>query len=168
MQWATLTNEDRLRILLEKTVRTERGCLEYTGCIQSNGYSRATIRRQSDYGHRHAFRLAHGEIPDGLDVCHKCDNRRCINPDHLFLGTRLENMQDAVSKGRQARGLNLPQAKLSPEHVDQIVSLAKQGLPYREIAERFGIHRVGAGAIAIKHGIRRNQSSNGAPTWQTT
>lgn len=54
--------------------------------------------------HRASYLLHRGEIQSGMDVCHSCDNPGCINPAHLFLGTRKENMQDAVSKGRQARG----------------------------------------------------------------
>lgn len=130
--------------------------MEYQGCIQSNGYSRATVDRLTDYGHRHIYRLMKGPIPDGLDVCHRCDNRKCINPAHLFLGTRAVNMADAVSKGRQARGSMLPQTKLTAFISAEIVALAKQGHQYQDIAARFGICRQHAGQIAIKNGVRRN------------
>ncbi len=130
--------------------------MEFQGCIQENGYSRATVNRVSDYGHRHIYRLTKGSIPRGMDVCHSCDNRKCINPDHLFLGTRLDNMADAVSKGRQAKGNSLPHTKITAFIADQIVTLARQGIKYTEISARFGICRQHAGQIAIKNGVRRH------------
>lgn len=148
--------KDRAGHLLARTITTPTGCMEYQGCIQSNGYSRATVQRHTDYGHRHIYRLVKGQIPDGLDVCHRCDNRKCINPDHLFLGTRADNMADAVNKGRQAQGSMLPHTKLTSFISSEIVALAKQGYQYKEIAARFGICRQHAGQIAIKNGVRRN------------
>ena len=150
------SDEHYLAHLLSYTIRTPSGCMEYTRCVQSNGYARATVRYKADYAHRHVYRLAFGEIDKGLDVCHSCDNRKCINPDHLFLGTRKQNMEDAKSKGRTARGFALPQTKLSDDDKEAIAELAQQGLLYKEIAARFGIHRVRANKIAIEKGIMRN------------
>ena len=90
-----------------------------------------------------------------MDVCHKCANTKCINPEHLFLGTRLENMRDAVSKGRQAKGMNLPQSKLTEKDKNEIVKRAMSGELYRDIAKDFGVCRQVAGMVSIKHGIRR-------------
>lgn len=147
---------DRLSHLLSRTKPTEGGCLEFTGCVQSNGYARATVSYKTDYAHRHIYRLVHGEIAPGLDICHTCDNRRCINPDHLFAGTRAENMADAVSKGRQARGSMLPHTKVTAPIMQEIERMAREGVPYKEVAARFGICRQRAGQIAIKLGVRRN------------
>lgn len=130
--------------------------MEFTGCVQSNGYARATVNRKTDGAHRHIYRLVKGDIADGLDVCHECDNRKCINPAHLFLGTRKENMADAVRKDRQARGAMLPQTKLSVEDRSAIVEQAKLGVPYKDIAEKFNVCRQVVGQIAIKNGVRRN------------
>ncbi|MBF5007633.1 HNH endonuclease signature motif containing protein [Diaphorobacter caeni] len=148
--------EDRAGHLLARTVTTQAGCMEFQGCIQSNGYSRATVERKTDYGHRHIYRLTKGEIPDGMDVCHVCDNRRCINPNHLFLGSRQENMADAVRKGRHAHGSTLPHTKLTEFLKGEIADLARQGVQYKDIAAKFGICRQHAGQIAIKNGVRRN------------
>jgi hypothetical protein len=130
--------------------------MEFCGCIQSNGYGRATVNRKTDYVHRHIYRLVKGPIPDGLDVRHKCDNRRCINPDHLLPGTRKDNMDDAVSRGRQARGSMLPQTKVT-EYIElEITAMAKAGMPYKDVASAFGICKQHAGQIAIKNGVHRN------------
>ena len=98
----------------------ETGCLEWQGCTQGNGYGRVTIGGVTQYVHRAMHTAAIGEIPEGMDVCHRCDNRKCANPQHLFAGTRLTNMRDAVAKGRQAKG-----EALSVLHRGDTCSLAK-------------------------------------------
>lgn len=152
---------DRASHLLSRTIVTASGCMEFSGCIQANGYSRATVFGKTDYAHRHIYRLLKGEIQKGMDVCHKCDNRKCINPDHLFIGSRLENMRDAVSKGRQSKGQMLPQSKLQYSEKKMIVDMAASGRKYKDIANEFGICRQLAGQIAIRAGIRRNTQSTG-------
>lgn len=79
-------------------------CWEWLGCVQGNGYGRVTTNGKSQYVHRVVYRLARGTIESGYDVCHKCDNRKCANPKHLFQGTRKQNMEDCVAKQRHARG----------------------------------------------------------------
>ena len=65
-----------------------------------NGYGKVTVDGKTWLAHRLMWTAKNGEIKDGLCVCHKCDNRKCINPDHLFLGSRFDNMQDMIAKGR--------------------------------------------------------------------
>ena len=131
-------------------------CIEHTGKPRPNGYVRITVNYKSWYAHRYAWFYHFGPILEGMDVCHKCDNRRCHNIDHLFLGTRKDNMQDAKQKGRTAFGFRLPHTKLSVSAKAKIVSMAKSGIPYQEIANKFNICKQHAGQIALKHGVKRN------------
>lgn len=83
-------------------VRKSDGCWEWTGSIGSHGYGQIMDRGTPLTVHRVSYLLAHGEdsIADGLYVMHRCDNKKCVNPDHLSLGTHADNMADMTSKGR--------------------------------------------------------------------
>lgn len=146
------TAKDPLERLLGRTTITESGCMEYTGCVQSNGYARATVNRKAAGAHRHVYELMHGPIPKGIDICHKCDNRKCINPEHLFAGSRLDNMKDAAVKGRTASGFRLPHTVLKESDFPKIVEMAKAGMKYADIGKRFGICRQRASVIARTKG----------------
>lgn len=90
--------------LAEKLVPNEDGCLVWTGyrCPKGYGKIRRGGRGTSSAGaHRVAYELTNGTVPDGLYVCHRCDNPPCCNPAHLFLGTPNDNVQDCIQKGRR-------------------------------------------------------------------
>lgn len=87
-----------------KTEPGENGCALWTGCLFRDGYGRIDIGCWPRRAHRIAWTIAHGPIPAGLWVLHRCDTPRCVNPAHLFLGTHQDNIDDMVRKGRQAKG----------------------------------------------------------------
>lgn len=144
------------RIKARITVQDDGGCWEWSGCVQANGYPRINFERKPQYAHRLSYSVFVGPIKSGMDVCHKCDNRRCVNPDHLFIGTRQDNMTDAVAKGRQAKGFSLPQTKLSDKDRQEISIRAKAGDLYKMIAKDFNITKSSAGRIARENGVKRH------------
>lgn len=135
-------------------------CWEWRGATKGNGYGHCNLKGQSVTAHRRAYQLFRGTIPVGLEVCHTCDNRNCVNPDHLFVGTRKDNMQDAKRKGRLSTGAkhafavlhgkSIPAAKLSPNDIPTILERIKDGHASSQIADDYNVT---AGAInAIRRG----------------
>lgn len=130
--------------LFSNCLLSKSGCIEWQGCV-IRGYGQIRVRKPKNklfLTHRLSWSLKHGEIPEGIDVCHKCDNPKCINTDHLFLGTRSENMKDMVSKGRQGntRGERSGMAKLDTQAVVEIKKLCLSGVTQAVVASRYGVH----------------------------
>lgn len=95
---------------------TEKGCHQVTSHKPfKNGYIPRRIEGKTEYAHRLVYTEHHGEIPEGLIVRHKCDNRACINPEHLEVGTHHDNLMDKIERGRQLRGADIGNSKLTEE-----------------------------------------------------
>ena len=92
--------------LLENVIKKRNGCWEWKGDLHPNGYGYTTNHEtgKRSHVHRTSYAIFKGEIPKGLYVCHACDNPRCINPEHLWIGTAKENMADAKRKNRLSCG----------------------------------------------------------------
>lgn len=131
-----------------KAIKQPNGCWEWTGCLTDSGYGLLTWAGKRDRAHRIAYRIFNKRsIPAGLFVCHKCDNRKCINPEHLFLGTNYDNVMDMVSKGRDSlfkNGREAGNRKFTPEQVKEIRSL----YPKLNTVELAKIYRVANSTIS--------------------
>ena len=100
---------------LDKTLIGE-GCWEYGGKIRTDGYGSVYINDGTKKGaqalaHRVVYEGLVGPIPEGMYLCHHCDNPKCVRPDHIFVGTDADNKADMIAKGRQAKGDRLPAAR---------------------------------------------------------
>ena len=98
----------------------EGGCWVWMGTTTVRGYGQLIKDTKKLSAHRASYEAFVGPIPKGMNVCHTCDNVSCVNPNHLFLGTQKQNLQDMARKGRSTRGEKSPSAKLTEEQVNQI------------------------------------------------
>jgi hypothetical protein len=134
-------------------------CWLWRGGIMANGYGRLSVKRKTVKVHRLSWELHFGPIPDGLHVCHKCDVRHCVNPDHLFLGTAGDNVRDCWSKGRGssmhvthpelvARGEQNGLSKLITKDVIEIRRLyASGGVSQKTLGRQFGVDQGTVSAV---------------------
>jgi hypothetical protein len=138
--WGSL----RERFARHYTPEPNSGCWLWTGTLKS-GYGAIKIlgRKGMRRAHRVSYELHVGDIEKGLFVCHKCDVPSCVNPDHLFVGTRRDNMNDMVRKGRGRgpAGESAPKAKLIAPQVLEIFSLRSTDANPTELANRYGVSR---------------------------
>lgn len=118
------------------------GCFLWTGAINSGGYGSIHRDGKSTSASRYIYEQTFGTIPDGLHVCHVCDNRLCVNPTHLFLGTAKDNVLDCKKKGRLnrtgPRGERQQCAKLT---VQDVLWIRSRPLSIRKMAKILGISK---------------------------
>lgn len=145
-----------VQVLIDRFNNTDKllaidGCHYWMGSLNPNGYGRIYYKGTSFYAHRVSYFIHKGN-PLNLFVCHSCDNRSCVNPNHLFLGTLQDNNNDKVAKNRQSKS-GRP-SDLCDEDVKEIINLYKSGGLYQhQIAEMFGVRQPAVSRII--NGIRR-------------
>lgn len=141
---AFIVTDSLKKRFIEKTIESASGCHEWTGALNPNGYGKVKVSGRSMDAHVASWRIANGgqPVPVGQLIMHSCDNRKCVNPDHLSCGTSSSNMIDCRDKGRLAFpvGTQTKNALLSEESVAYIRSVY---VPYKrsfmEIAKELGV-----------------------------
>ena len=135
----------------DKVEKTD-GCWKWTAASFGRRYGSFWLKGKSRVAHRISFEMFNGPIPLGKIVCHSCDNPKCVNPAHLWLGTNLENSRDMVQKGRMQdqKGVKGPNAKLSETQVKCIRHIASLGVHHKYIGMIFGISRGGVSRVVRK------------------
>lgn len=127
-------------------------CWTWAGATNNRGYGKLNggpaLRFAVVLAHRVSFAIHNGWTPGELEVCHRCDNPSCVNPDHLFIGTHTENLHDARRKGRIVREENHPRAKLTKRKVTAIRKAIGGGMPRKSIAVEYGVSESTIGDIA--------------------
>ena len=122
---------------------TNGGCWLWTAGLDKSGYAVISENNRQTKVHRLIYKTLCGSIPNGLLVCHRCDVRSCINPEHLFLGTHADNTNDMYAKGRgvDRKGIKHPLAKLSSENVLEIRNMVRAGNSQSSVAKKFSVSK---------------------------
>ena len=146
-------------------------CWNWTGSTINTGYGVLFVQGRLRTAHRLSWELHHGPIPEGLCVLHRCDNRTCVNPSHLFLGTKKQNTQDMLSKGRHGHGEEHSKKtrrgkgqKLTTHQQEQIAVLLSQGKHQREVASIVGCSQYLVWAVSNN----KRHSGHGRPVQRRT
>lgn len=129
-----------ISLFIANQKQIDNGCIEYTGELDKNGYGKCRIysngKEQNIGAHRISYFLHYNKDPYSLHVCHSCDNRKCVNPKHLSLGSNKDNASDRANKGR-----NNNRIKVNTEVLTRIIKLYLEGHNYRQIAIRCNLNR---------------------------
>lgn len=130
--------------------RSPQECWPWQGCRNRKGYGEFNAPGFR-LAHRFSYISQYGPIPDGMLVCHKCDNPACVNPDHLFVGTPKNNSEDMTSKGRQSCGEAHPDSVLTASQVAEIRQRSAQDEPQILLAKEFGVSKATISSIVNHH-----------------
>lgn len=144
--WQKATEEERMNHMKEyymNNVIKQDGCWDWKHGNPRYRYPRMHFSKSIPRIAIHiaSWRIHKGEVPDGMWVLHKCDNPRCSNPDHLFIGTSLDNINDMLAKNRNAKGESHGCSKLKNEQVVEIRRLLESGISLNKIAKEFGVSK---------------------------
>jgi hypothetical protein len=133
--------------------RSPNGCWEWTGAINTKtGYGAFRTGGKLYSAHRFAWQATHGNIDGGLCVCHTCDNRKCVNPNHLFIGTKLDNYQDAKAKGK---------VSYPPRNIGDLHPMRKlSSTDVANIRAKFSTGRYSKAALSREFGVSDVQINN--------
>lgn len=133
------------RFMAKTKINQETQCWEWIGAVNERGCGKMAIHRKLMYAHRFSLQIKLGrELGNNECACHHCDNPNCVNPDHLFAGTRSENTRDSMGKGRfviptASKGVKHNKSKLDPVKVQEIISLLASGESQQSIANKYGV-----------------------------
>ena len=140
--------DDARRIPPEEYARSryaanDAGCWIWTGPIGAGGYGQLRVDGKKVMAHRFFYEFYVGAIPKGMFVCHHCDNRRCVNPSHLFAGTQLDNMHDMIAKGRKVSHPPVGEASGTARlNAVQVCEIRRHiSSPASELAARYGVSK---------------------------
>lgn len=136
-------------------VDTSGDCHEWTAYKDRDGYGQFRYLGEQSRAHRVALILTGVDVPDDMCVCHACDNPSCVNPDHLWVGTHLENNQDKANKGRSTHGSRNYFAEICEVDVVLIRDLYASGLKQQAIADWIGISNQSVSVIVTRKAWRR-------------
>ena len=147
---------ETIKRFLSWVEKFDTGCWLWKGYLSKDGYGRFRFYGRNGkkvQAHRASWILNFGPIPEGMFVCHKCDNRKCVNPEHLFLGTPQDNMNDMVAKGRSGdtRGEKSGLTHLTDADVLSIRARYPQGTKLIDLAREYGVAKSTVSYIVNGH-----------------
>lgn len=135
---STRMKKDLAERFWAKVQKTD-GCWLWIGALLKTGYGSIRVNHKAERAHRVAYELVNGPIPSGMLVLHSCDNPQCVNPSHLRVGTKKENMQDAIERKLAPTGEKSPKSKLTTLDVVAIRAAIDAGVTGRYLAKRFSV-----------------------------
>lgn len=144
-----MTQDLRLRLYAKTLLSDDDSCWLWLGYIDKDGYGQLSVNDRSQRAHRMSWEAHVGPIPTDMQVLHTCDVRACINPNHLFLGTNVDNMIDRNSKGRAAAGERHGQRVLTESDVRTIRRRFRHGETQTAIAKAYGVDQTTVSRVVL-------------------